>query len=43
VLVRTGYGREQEGDAAAGPAPDRVFDDLAGAVAWFLARETPAA
>jgi D-glycero-D-manno-heptose 1,7-bisphosphate phosphatase len=43
VLVRSGYGREEEGNAAAGPAPDRVFDDLAGAVAWFLARETPGA
>jgi len=43
VLVRTGYGREQEGDGAAGPAPDRVFDDLTAAVAWFLARGTPEA
>lgn len=40
VLVRTGYGREEEqriGDGEFERAPDRVFDDLAGAAAWFLA------
>ncbi len=37
VLVRTGYGREEElRTDAAGPAPDQVCDDLAAAVAWWL-------
>lgn len=38
VLVRTGYGREEEGKVAGGPAPDGVCDDLAAAAAWILAR-----
>jgi histidinol-phosphate phosphatase family protein len=41
VLVRSGYGREEEhrlaGDAAA--APDHVADDLAGAARWIVAQE----
>ncbi len=40
VLVRTGYGREEEARLAAmGPAsvPDHVCDDLAAAVEWILA------
>ena len=40
VLVRSGYGREEErslGGAAAGRAPDRVCDGLEGASAWILA------
>lgn len=39
VLVRTGYGREEEARAGDGEfprAPDRVFEDLAAAVAWFV-------
>lgn len=40
VLVRTGYGREEELRAdAPGPPPDRVCDDLAAAVAWWLGPE----
>ena len=41
VLVRTGYGREQEtrkGEAE-GARPDYVADDLTAAAAWVLARE----
>jgi D-glycero-D-manno-heptose 1,7-bisphosphate phosphatase len=41
VLVRSGYGREEEersfGGATAGREPDHVCDDLAGASAWILA------
>ena len=40
VLVRSGYGREEErtlGGAAAGRGPDHVCDDLEGASAWILA------
>ena len=40
VLVRSGYGREEEqalGGAAAGPWPDHVSDGLEGASAWILA------
>lgn len=37
LLVRTGYGGEEEGGASA--QPDGVFGDLAAAVRWFLARE----
>ena len=37
VLVRTGYGREEERlTDAPSPAPDQVCDDLAAAVAWWL-------
>ena len=36
VLVRTGYGREEE--ARDGRAPDRVFDDLQAAAGWILER-----
>lgn len=40
VLVRTGYGREEElRTDAPGPPPDRVCDDLAAAVAWWLGPE----
>lgn len=42
VLVRTGYGREEErtlGALAAESRPDVVCDDLAAAAAWILARE----
>jgi D-glycero-D-manno-heptose 1,7-bisphosphate phosphatase len=38
VLLRTGYGREEEAGEADGPAPDLVCDDLAAAVPWILAR-----
>ncbi len=40
VLVRTGYGRDEEGRIADGsyPPPDRVFDDLGAAAAWILGR-----
>ncbi len=41
VLLRTGYGRAEEREAQAGPAadaPDRVFDDLAEAARWIIAR-----
>ncbi|HEV2105766.1 MAG TPA: HAD family hydrolase, partial [Candidatus Eisenbacteria bacterium] len=42
VLVRTGYGREEEARIG-GPdfprPPERVCDDLGAAAAWFLARE----
>lgn len=41
VLVRSGYGREEEralGGAADGRAPDHVCDGLADASAWILAR-----
>ena len=41
VLVRSGYGREEEerspGGAADGRAPDHVCDDLAAASTWVLA------
>jgi len=40
VLVRSGYGREQErspGGAPAGRGPDHVCDGLEGASAWILA------
>jgi D-glycero-D-manno-heptose 1,7-bisphosphate phosphatase len=41
VLVRSGYGREEEarspGGAAAGCRPEHVCDDLAAASAWILA------
>jgi histidinol-phosphate phosphatase family protein len=39
VLVRTGYGREEEVAIGAGGtrAPDGVFDDLGAAVRWWLA------
>ena len=39
VLVRTGYGREEEariGDGEFARPPDHVFDDLAEAAAWFV-------
>jgi histidinol phosphatase-like enzyme len=40
VLVRTGYGLEQERRAGAGGAtPAHVADDLGSAVDWLLARE----
>jgi len=40
VLVRTGYGRDEERRTdAPGPAPDQVCDDLAAAVAWWLGPE----
>ena len=40
VLVRTGYGREEEMRTdAAGPGPDHVCEDLAAAVAWWLGPE----
>lgn len=40
ILVRTGYGREEERRTdVPGPAPDRVCDDLAAAVAWWLGPE----
>jgi D-glycero-D-manno-heptose 1,7-bisphosphate phosphatase len=41
VLVRTGYGREEEAklaEAGGGPRPDAVCDDLGAAAAWILAR-----
>ena len=40
VLVRSGYGREEErslGSAAAGRGPDQVCDGLEGASAWIVA------
>jgi len=40
VLVRTGYGRDEEariGDGEFARAPDRVCDDLGAAAEWFLA------
>jgi histidinol-phosphate phosphatase family protein len=40
VLLRTGYGRDEEGRVGDGEferAPDRVFDGLAEAAAWFVA------
>jgi len=40
VLVRTGYGRDEEariGDGEFERAPDRVFDGLEEAAAWFVA------
>lgn len=40
VLLRTGYGREEEalaGDGEFPRAPDRVFDGLPEAAAWFVA------
>jgi D-glycero-D-manno-heptose 1,7-bisphosphate phosphatase len=42
VLVRTGYGATTERDAPS-PPPDAVFDDLAAAVPWLLARLTGSA
>lgn len=40
VLVRTGYGREEEMRIAIdGPPPDRVCDDLPAAVEWLLGEE----
>lgn len=40
VLVRTGYGREEEARIGAGVArPDRVCDDLPSAVEWLLGEE----
>ena len=38
VLVRTGYGREEEArlTAGGGPRPDRVCEDLGEAAAWIL-------
>jgi len=39
ILVRTGYGRDEEAARSDGDAvPDRVCDDLAEAAAWILAR-----
>jgi len=38
VLVRTGYGAEEERAVEDGAAPERVFDDFAAATAWILAR-----
>jgi histidinol phosphatase-like enzyme len=37
VLVRTGYGREEE-SLAGGTGPDAVCDDLSSAVRWALER-----
>jgi D-glycero-D-manno-heptose 1,7-bisphosphate phosphatase len=45
VLVRTGYGREEEkrvGEMPAGSRPEFVADDLSAAAAWILAREDAA-
>jgi len=43
VLVRSGYGREEERAAEGeGRAPDAVCDDVAEAVRWFLERREPA-
>lgn len=39
ILVRTGYGGEEEGATREGPDPDLVLPDLASAVHWFLTRE----
>jgi D-glycero-D-manno-heptose 1,7-bisphosphate phosphatase len=42
VLVRSGYGREEEtraGEQEAGAVPDFVCDDLGAAAAWILAKE----
>jgi histidinol-phosphate phosphatase family protein len=40
VLVRTGYGREEEMRIGIdGPAPDRVCDDLPAAVEWLLGEQ----
>ncbi len=41
VLVRTGYGSEEEGRIAQSPypPPDRVFDSLLEAAEWFAGRE----
>jgi hypothetical protein len=39
VLVRTGYGRDEEGRIASGegwPPPAHVADDLEAAVPWLL-------
>ncbi len=44
VLVRTGYGRDEERRLAGGegaPAPDRVCEDLEEAARWILGREEP--
>jgi D-glycero-D-manno-heptose 1,7-bisphosphate phosphatase len=40
VLVRSGYGRDEEARAGDGeyPPPDQVVDDFAGAAAWVIAR-----
>jgi D-glycero-D-manno-heptose 1,7-bisphosphate phosphatase len=43
VLVRTGYGREEEAATGEWRAPDAVCDDVAQAVRWFLDRVTPRA
>jgi len=41
ILVRTGYGLEEERNAdPAQPPPDHVSDDLAAAAAWWLGPET---
>ncbi len=43
ALVRSGYGREEERQVAAGapgaPKPDRICEDLSEAAAWILAQE----
>jgi histidinol-phosphate phosphatase family protein len=41
VLVRTGYGRDEEAASGEGgePPAERVFDDLAAALRWFCERE----
>jgi hypothetical protein len=42
VLVRTGYGRDEErADPRGEGQPDAVCDDAAAAVRWFLARLGP--
>jgi histidinol phosphatase-like enzyme len=43
VLVRTGYGRDEEtaDEGAATRPPDAVCEDLAAAVRWVLAHATP--
>jgi D-glycero-D-manno-heptose 1,7-bisphosphate phosphatase len=40
VLLRTGYGREEEARIAAGvvPAPDRVLDDMRALASWVVDR-----
>ena len=39
VLVRTGYGRDEEAGIGSDEPPDRVCDDLPAAVAWLLEGE----